>query len=209
MFSLIIEKAYWHSISLEVCRISFLMKLSMKLKALAASAVLAFGANTASAVPLSDADALAILVGSWAPGSGYNSDAEVVIGANKLITWENGGANPNPDAAAVFTDAPTNFGPLPAAVFVGKDDQAPFVGVDAGLYDYALGKYGNSTFLFYLGGLTNAVYELPSSITGGAGGLSHVSWFTPATTVPDGGATVALLGLGLAALALIRRKISS
>ncbi len=181
--------------------------ISKLFKSLTAAAVLAAG-TAASAVQLTDAQALAILVGSWAPGSAFNSDAEAQTGANVLINWENGTPPvTNPFGGALFTDAPTSFGTLPAAVFVNKDDSAPFVGVNAGLYDYALGKYGNSTFLFYLGGLTNDTYELPANITGGAGGLSHVSWFTPATTVPDGGSTVALLGAALAGLALVRRKI--
>ena len=34
------------------------------------------------------------------------------------------------------------------------------------------------------------------------------AWKTPGTSVPDGGATLALIGLGIAGLGLARRKLS-
>ena len=46
--------------------------------------------------------------------------------------------------------------------------------------------------------------------TGGGRGISHISFFGKAatTTVPEGGATAALMGLALAGLALIKRRRS-
>ena len=46
-------------------------------------------------------------------------------------------------------------------------------------------------------------------ISGGGGGLSNIKlWGSGTAQVPDGGSTIALLGLGLTLLAIARRKLS-
>ena len=149
-------------------------------------------------------------VGSWNPGSALNNDAEVVIGANTLINWYNGGSAPNPNTNPTFSLAATSLGVLPtAATFGFKDELAPFVDVNASQYEYVLGKYGNVAYLFYIGNLSGNV-SLPGTV--GGNGLSHLVAFNaeePGDRVPDGGATVALLGLGLVALGASRRFIKS
>jgi hypothetical protein len=99
---------------------------------------------------------------------------------------------------------------LPAATGVGGlQGLAPSGSVIVTGFQYVLAKYGTTAHVWYVGGLGGSV-DLPLVEPGGAFGTqgqSHYSLYNPGTSVPDGGATVALLGLGLAALALARRKI--
>jgi hypothetical protein len=79
-------------------------------------------------------------------------------------------------------------------------------------FDYVLAKYdgpNGGDVVWFLGGVG---FDLPSDSSGlwsnpaGQGyGISHWTAFDP-HTVPDGGATVALLGLGLLGLAGLRRR---
>ena len=79
-------------------------------------------------------------------------------------------------------------------------------------WEYVWAKYDGpqgGAVLYYLGG---AAVSLPSTSaplwpnTAGQGvGLSHYTLFNPTTSVPDGGATVALMGLALGGLSLGRR----
>jgi hypothetical protein len=74
-----------------------------------------------------------------------------------------------------------------------------------GSWFYLLGKFGNTSYVWYVGHLGGEI-DLPTTL-GAGGGLSHYSLYNPATTsVPEGGTTVALLGLALGLLALARRK---
>lgn len=58
-------------------------------------------------------------------------------------------------------------------------------------------------------GLTEASFlNFSADLTNGNNTGSQF-WSTPGTGVPDGGSTVALLGLALAGLAMVRRKITS
>jgi len=100
---------------------------------------------------------------------------------------------------------------LPAAVEAGADgNNAPSGSVDVTGFTYLLGKYGDTAHIWYVGGL-NGVQSIPLNEPGGAlgtQGQSHYSLFnpTPSTGVPDGGATVLLLGAALSALAIAGRR---
>jgi hypothetical protein len=161
-------------------------------------------ATRASAVPLTFA---ANGVGSYEPASAANNDIQVTAAANALITWHNGGANPNGGAITYTlingTAVPDGAIPTPAT-FGAKDENAPFDSVSSVTSDYVLGKYGNVAYLFYIGALPDGTYELPSVIGGNE--LSHEVSFAAATTVPDGGVTMALLGCTLLCLEGVRRK---
>ena len=77
-------------------------------------------------------------------------------------------------------------------------------------YQYVLGKYGQDALVWYIGDLAqNGTLTLPGTAFGN--GLSHTTFFNPQARdrqVPDGGATAALLGLGIAGLAFARRKMA-
>ncbi len=70
-------------------------------------------------------------------------------------------------------------------------------------YFYLLVKNGNTDNVWYLGGNVASV-DIPTTFGEGAG-TSHYALFNP-TTVPDGGATLMLLGGALVALGALRRK---
>ena len=147
-------------------------------------------------------------VGNWDPGSAYNNNTDATIAANALVTWYNGGANANSVLSGVtVTLAPTGLAPLPNPLtFSFKDETSPFSSFDASLYSYVLGKYGNVTYLYYIGNLSGT-YDLP--LTGpNQLGLSHeIGFVARTTTVPDGGMTVIMLGSALAGLGAVRRFI--
>lgn len=147
------------------------------------------------------------LVGNWNPGSDYNTASDAKIASQALVTWYNGGTNANTlPGDTLFTLAPTSLGALPPTVPDGtKVDTSGPVDFNGSLTTYLVGKYGNVAYLFYLGG--SGTWTLPSKLEGVQQGLSHYVAFGR-TSVPDGGSTIALLGLGLALLAIARRKLA-
>ena len=95
--------------------------------------------------------------------------------------------------------------------FTKDQTGAPFF--VAGSFEYIIAKYGSAQsdggeYVFWIAGLTGP-QTLPTTFGPGGPALSHFSRVNAtATTVPDGGATAALLGLGMAGLGVIRRRIS-
>lgn len=107
----------------------------------------------------------------------------------------------------------------PAATATGAlSGLSPASSVDVTGWTYLLAKYGDTSYVWYLGGLSG-VQSVPlnepgvipgtgtPSVNVGTQGQSHYSLFNQAPRVPDGGSTIALLGLGLALLAIARRKL--
>ena len=67
-------------------------------------------------------------------------------------------------------------------------------------FQWLLAKYGGESLVWYVGDLSGN-QSVPTA------GLSHLSLYNPGTTqVPDGGATLGLLGLGLLGLGYVRRR---
>lgn len=90
---------------------------------------------------------------------------------------------------------------------VGGDDSVSVTG-----YEYLIVKYGGangSSLVFNVSGLTGDV-GLPTADSTGGNANKYLLFNAAAgqTNVPDGGATVALLGTGLIALGALRRKVS-
>lgn len=103
-----------------------------------------------------------------------------------------------------------SFGSLPTAVITGatKDEANnpnPIVSVSG--WNYVAGKYGKDTYFWYVGGMTGSITLDEDNVSGG---LSHVSRYNaePTRRVPDGGATLVLLGAALSGLGAIRRSSS-
>jgi hypothetical protein len=92
-----------------------------------------------------------------------------------------------------------------------RDDSGNNVVDLGGGYLYLLAKYGaggdvpgigktdNAFYVWYVGDLSGTL-EIPD------GGLSHFSLYNPGTSVPDGGMTAVLAGLGLLCLSLVARR---
>lgn len=103
------------------------------------------------------------------------------------------------------------FHPLPTAVFA-LTGHGTTVDLGTGLYSYLFAKYGSSTTP---GGFAEVWYvrDLSGSVTipVTANGFHLSLWkvFTPGASVPDGGATVMLLGAAIAVLATARRFLTS
>jgi VPDSG-CTERM motif len=135
-----------------------------------------------------------------------------------------GGGNGN-DPSDDFTRLQTVLGSfansLPTPVYAGYDSNlssADVTGNDLSGYDYAVLHYGagnggtqgsgGGVEVFYLDGAAN--FDFPSDGTGlnGYGGFSSIVLFKGAPSVPDGGTTVLLLGLGISGFGLLRRKLS-
>jgi hypothetical protein len=83
-------------------------------------------------------------------------------------------------------------------------------------WDYVMAKYNGPNggwVLWYIGGnavtlpaTSDDMWENPS---GEGFAISHYTTFNRTTTVPDGGTTLALLGVALGGLGLIRRRFSA
>jgi hypothetical protein len=108
-----------------------------------------------------------------------------------------------------------NFGALPTAVLAGFHNGNHQGTIDENklgtTFEYLWAKYSggdqaSETFIWFIGNL-NGIINIP---TIGPNGRHLGSWslFNPAKVVstPDGGATVALLGIALVSLEVLRRK---
>ena len=100
------------------------------------------------------------------------------------------------------------FGPLPTAVFA-LTGHTKTIDLGTGLYSYLFAKYDGPNFsaeVWYVGNLSGII-TIPA--TAGGYGLSLWKLFGPGVGVPDGGATVMLLGAALAVLGTARRFLTS
>jgi hypothetical protein len=95
--------------------------------------------------------------------------------------------------------------PAPDLTANGSTEQSPGFNVNMDGAVYLLAKYGSTVaHVWYVSGLASSTLpDLGQSL-----GLSHVTRFGSTPRVPDGGSTIAFLGLGLALLAVARRKLA-
>jgi len=102
-----------------------------------------------------------------------------------------------------YTRSNNDFGPLGTAVWALNGTGTS---IDVTGYTYLLAKYDGPNYgseVWYVGDLSGVI-TIPSQ--GGGYGLSGWTLFTGgANSVPDGGTTVALLGMALCAVALMQR----
>jgi hypothetical protein len=106
-----------------------------------------------------------------------------------------------------YTRSNNNFGSLPAAVFTWNGTGTS-VNLGSGFL-YLFAKYDGPNYgseVWYVGGLTGVI-TIPA--TAGGYGLSGWTLFNPSGgQVPEGGSTIAFLGLALAGAELLRRTLS-
>jgi len=177
--------------------------------AIACAMVLGLTATNALAIPLdTSSDRYLGLINDGIPSN--LSDAVVYLNTLLARPLSSG---PTLVGTEYYTrTANTCPGGCPAAVLAGatKTDTptGSGAGIDATGFTYLLGKYdaGNAgTRVWYVAGLTTV--DIPNNFNGSQYGLSHYSLFNPGTSVPDGGATLMLLGGALAGLETLRRKL--
>lgn len=104
-----------------------------------------------------------------------------------------------------YTRSSNFFGVLPAAVWAGNGTSTS---IDLGSgYLYLFAKYDGPNYgseVWYVGNLSGTI-TIPA--TAGGYGLSGWTLFN-GSRVPDGGSTIAFLGLALTAVELLRRAVS-
>ena len=140
-------------------------------------------------VPEGDADItqyVTFMIGLALGGSGH-----IIIGPHNILV----------------TRSMNNFGPLPSPATLALRGTGTSIDLGAGTYDYLFAHYGGPrggfAEVWYVGDL-NGMITIPA--TGLGHGLSGWALFTaPSGRVPDGGATVMLLGAALGTLGMLRR----
>lgn len=174
-------------------------------------------AYQAYAVPLAIAIGDAQYLGSINDGIPSNPANEATY-INYLATLGAGAGNtqiPVGTGEIYNREGSTLSGPFPTAVTGGaikeEDEKTPDFDniINATGFSYILGKYDAGqagSLVWYTGGGLGDV-ELPTTYMGK--GLSHISLYNPrdpGTSVPDGGTTLALLGIGLLSMSYINRR---
>ena len=107
-----------------------------------------------------------------------------------------------------YTRSNNFFGALPAAVF-DHNGTSTSIDLGSGGFLYLFAKYDGPNYgseVWYVGGLTGVI-TIPA--TAGGYGLSGWTLFNPGggNGVPEGGSTIAFLGLALAGAELLRRSL--
>ena len=187
----------------------------MNIKKLITTLAVVALAVSANAVTLTNAR----LLGTIEPGTPANPDNEAIM-VNFLVAAYNTsptartlGDNPLDPQTEVYKLKPGSSipaGPLTGATGVGAINLATSNGninLGTGGWLWITAKYGSDSEVLYLGGLTGSITL--ANFIGNGNGLSGYTLFKGGTSrVPDGGATVAVLGLSLLGLGAARRKLS-
>jgi len=179
----------------------------------AAVLVLGMGAGTAQAISLTVGDAY--YLGKVIDGVPSNPANEVNYINSLKVLAAGAAAVPcslEPTESCDRLSSSVNASSSPVATTVGsfKNDTTPSAGFDATGWVYVIGKYGSASsgggeYVWFINGALTGTYTLPTKFEGDGPGLSHISAYNK-TTVPDGGATLMLLGGALVGLGALRRK---
>jgi hypothetical protein len=183
--------------------------------AIACGLVLLAGTTQANATALTVGDIY--YIGQIVDGNPPGNNEDDYINALILLA---AGAGPTPCLTETCDRlGSTAAGPFPAAVEAGKvgsvGEDPSNLGIDATGFTYILGKYDADkagSYVWLVTGLTDV--DLPEKL-GSCGnksnpagcGLSHWTLFN-ATAVPDGGATLGLLGFGMLGLGYLKRRLA-
>lgn len=181
-----------------------LLNLKKLATALTVACSLAFASSASAALlELTSSNYL----GSIDPGSPASGSAEEAY-IDKLISMAVSTSFvdtvPNPDKT--YTRSSNVLAGLIAADFEAKSNTGAVTEFTlTGTTSYVLAKFGNTSHAWFVLGYVGDIEVL--STTGKGGGLSHVSFFGGSpTNVPDSGATIAFIALGLTGLALVARR---
>jgi hypothetical protein len=144
-------------------------------------------------------------LGSFTPPQPAGDQDEYDNVQNLIDLWNgNGGSDPFNGRTFTLSTGAGSAIPTPAPNLTGWGTQQPQNGhtYQVSGAEYILGKFSDDiAHLWYVGGLTEVT--LPSNIQG----LSHITRFNATSrNVPDGGATLALLGLSLLGVGALRQR---
>jgi hypothetical protein len=177
--------------------------------ALTCGLALALSAGSAQALTIGDADPR--YLGEIDPGTPSDPASEVTY-INQLIgmavnTTASVGGNDfdRSDNQCGGAGGGSTIDACPLAVLGGADTgNDPSGSVDVTGWTWLYAKYGGDAHVWYVGDLTG-LQSVPLNNVGGQG-QSHYALYNPTVTVPDGGATLGLLGLGMLGLGFLRRR---
>jgi hypothetical protein len=167
-----------------------------------------------------------VLIAALASGLAVTANADLILSPFGDIPKNGtgiGGGNSNNQANNFFRlqnyiVANPTFGSLGTPTLDGAERVSTPLDepVDLTGFSYAVVHYGSGPGGTPGGGtaffqITNNLDTFPQSGSGpnGFGGISSVDLFASIPGVPDGGATVMLLGAGLSALGIVRRYLKS
>jgi hypothetical protein len=147
-----------------------------------------------------------------------NSTSTALVGDIPFMDLPNNNPDSNFDALVSDVARYETFSgsDLPDPVFAGFGDFAPgtvsLTGFDYAVLHYGAGRGGSpggGIVFYYLNGMTGN-FDFPNDGLGpnGFGGLSSIRLFVgDSTSVPEGGATLMLIGIGLVGIVLLRRLV--
>lgn len=163
------------------------------------------------------------LLGRIVPGTPANEANETEM-VRFLVTALNGnnyavsypgagmslGDNPDDLNTEVYTlwhpDGLTLPAPLPSATGDGTTTSNSTFTL-SGSWDYLVAKFGEDSVAFWVGNLAPGSYTIPN-LTGNQNGISGYTLINGHTTsVPDGGTSALLVGLGLIAIGMARHNV--
>ncbi|HKX63397.1 MAG TPA: VPDSG-CTERM sorting domain-containing protein [Verrucomicrobiae bacterium] len=129
----------------------------------------------------------------------YNGDSAALVFNGRTFVLDAGASVPAPD--------------LPGVDFVSKDESTDTTGIDVSGATYVLAKYdgpSGGVIVWYVADLTTVDFQAKAFGKDGTQyGLSHISFFTAGSPgVPDGGTTLALLGVAVAGMGMLRRRLN-
>ena len=179
------------------------------LSAAVCAVMLAFSQNT-SALTIGDTHELGQVRPPVPEG-----DADITQYVNFMIALGLGGSGHviiGPHDALV-TRSLNDFGPLPSPATLALRGTGTTINLGTqGTYDYLFAHYGGpgggTAEVWFVGDLSGII-TIPATGFGGYGLSGWALFAGPGGAVPDGGATVMLLGAALAAIGLARRFLMS
>ena len=144
--------------------------------------------------PVPEGDAAITQYVNFMIGLSLGGSGHVIVGPHNILV----------------TRSMNDFGPLPSPATLALRGTGTTIdlGATAGVFDYLFAHYGGpgggTAEVWFVGDLSGII-TIPATGFGGYG-LSGWALFTaPGGAVPDGGATVMLLGAALAAIGVARR----
>jgi len=169
-------------------------------------------ASQVTATSLTFADMYDLGIINYGISSG---DAQRTSYVNELISLAPGTTNFfDPGTGQTYNRSLSVYGaPYPTAVFGLNSGGNPSTSIDLGTggYQYLFAKYDGTNYgaeVWDLSGLTGTITIPEFAAPDGHCQISGWTLFTGTPQVPDGGNTVLLLGAGLSAIGLVRRKLS-
>lgn len=194
------------------------------------AAVICFTTATAATIIPSDQ-----LLGAIRPGTPANAENEMRMvqflitelnsGPSNPVAYAGGayttgvslGDNPNdPQTEAYYLWAPNGLTVPAADPLLGFQTTTSntTISLGASTYQYLIAKFGQNSVAFWIGNLSGDI-EIPNLFPGDQNpqlnGLSHYTLMNPGrttTNVPDGGVTIGLLGLAMAALLPLHKRLT-